>query len=402
MISYNEAKEIITESLRKLETGSAQVPLLSSLNRISFEDIYSDSDMPGFNNSSMDGIAVKYERDLNEWNIIGEVSAGNYSEIRLADPADAVYITTGAMLPADFDTVIPIENILVEGNFAKLNSASRFTKGQFIRSKGEDLKSGSLIIAANTKIGPRQISLASAFGITALRVRDKFRIGVLATGDELVEIESELTADKVRCSNTYGLMAAIENMNMTAVNLGIVKDNRESMERAIKSALNEDIDILITTGGVSAGKYDHLVSIFEQTGVDIKFAGVNIRPGKPMMFGIFEKDGRKKLVFGLPGNPVSALVCFELFVKNTIENVFGRKEIYYAPAILSSDIRKNDNKRHFIRGKLFSSDGVNHVSASGSGTSADLYGLARANCLIVIEEERTDPKKGESVRCMMI
>jgi molybdopterin molybdotransferase len=400
MINYNDAIEIIRKNFLNLNRKTEQVQLLDSLNRILAEDVISDISLPQFDNSAMDGIGVKFNKNISKWSVTGQIFAGNFKDITVSEE-NTVYITTGAKLPNGCDTVIPIEDIVFEENAAMLKDNSKVILGQHIRKCGEDLNAGTIVINKDTLLKSKHISIAAACGKSELQLYPKLKIGTLSTGDELVDISAVPTEDKIRCSNLYTILAAIKEINMEPLNLGFVNDNKLKIVDIIYNALKSDIDVLITTGGVSVGKYDHLKDVLRELGVRIEFSGVNIKPGKPMVFGVYEKEGKRKLIFGLPGNPVSALVNFIIFIKETI---LMRSDSNVNPfyAKLDTDIKKTDKKRHFIRGNCFIRESENYVFPSGSQSSANLYGMSRSNCLIVVEEERTNPKKGEVVKCMMI
>jgi len=192
-------------------------------------------------------------------------------------------------------------------------------------------------------------------------------------------------------------------LNMNAVNLGIVRDEKVLLLQNIADALNSNIDILITTGGVSVGKFDYVKDVFEELGVKIKFWRACIKPGKPIVFGTFNSGSRLKLVFGLPGNPVSSLVNFEIFIRENIIKLYNQPKREYVEAVLQNNLKKKDNKRHFMRGVLTkSNDGTYEVNSEFSQSSGSLVEMSKANCLIVIEEETINPVKGKVVKCMMI
>jgi len=191
-------------------------------------------------------------------------------------------------------------------------------------------------------------------------------------------------------------------MNHTVVNLGFTKDDRSIINEKIKSALSMNIDILITTGGVSVGKYDFLKEIFEKQGVKEKFWKVNIKPGKPIFFGVYSKEDKRTLVFGLPGNPVSSLVNFYVFVKRAIHFLFNLNQLQNVSAILLNDLKKKDGKRHFSRGIIQHEVNEFTVTSEFSQSSGNLVEMSQANCLIEIEEVRKNPPKGERINCILI
>ena len=401
MIPYNDALKKVEMEFEKLKVKTEKADLLDSINRIVAEDIYSDTDQPLFTNSSMDGFAVKYVKGNNRWKIIGEIKSGGYKNINVR-PGESVRIMTGSKLPPGADTVIPIENMIEDNNFVNCLNNILLRKGLNVRQQGEDIREGNLLIRKNTILNSNNIAIAASCGKKTIKVYSKLKIGVLATGDELVDININPKGDKLRASNLYSLLSAIQEMNMIPVSFGIVKDKKQEIIKRIQEALNSGIDILLTTGGVSAGKYDYLIDVFKELGVKIIFSKVNIKPGKPVVFGIYNKNRKRVLVFGLPGNPVSCYVNFILFVKNAIMNRLSLNNNHNTTAILNQTLTKRDNKRHFLRGIIQNKKGINFVSHIGSQSSANIDGLNSANCLIVFNEKIMRLKQGNKVECIMI
>ena len=402
MISYEDAQKILHEEFNFLHLKTEQIDLLNCTNRILAEDVYSDIDLPPFDNSAMDGIAIKFNDKIKDWKLIGEIPAGNFNNVNLDDNS-AISIMTGSKLPQGCDTVIPVEDIDIKDNNAVLKSNAPFQKGMNIRRQGEDLLKTNIALQKHTLLKPHHVSVAASCGRSSLKVFKRLRIGVLATGDELVDIHETPSDDKIRCSNLYAIISAIRNINMHSVNFGIAKDNKELIQSRLKWALESELDILITTGGVSVGKFDFVKEVFEELHVATRFWRVKIKPGKPVFFGTYQHNEGKTLVFGLPGNPVSSLVNFLLFVQlniNHLYNITSNKKFF---AILEDDLKKEDGKRHFMRGIIrYGDDGKFYVKKMGSQSSGNLAEMGKANCLIIVEEERTNPVKGEQVECMTI
>ncbi len=402
MISFEEASKIIGNAFRQLNLTTEKIPFDKALHRTLAEDVLADIDLPPFNNSAMDGIAIRFNDKIRKWKIAGEISAGNYDSYSL-DENSAVSIMTGAKLPEYCNTVIPIEDIDVNGNKAVLKDSAIFKIGMSIRKKGSDLSKNEIAIPKNTYLQPRHLAAAASCGKVELKVFKKLQIGVLATGDELIPVDEKPTGDKIRLSNTYALLASINELSMTGINLGIVTDKKELLLQNIAEALNSEIDILITTGGVSVGKFDYVKDVFEELGVDIKFWRAYIKPGKPIVFGAFDKGNKTKLVFGLPGNPVSSLVNFEIFVRENINKIFNQPERERVKAVLQNDLKKEDKKRHFMRGILIkNNDGIYEVSSAFSQSSGNLVEMSKANCLMIIEEGMINPIEGTEIECIMI
>jgi len=403
MLCFKEAIKLIEGEFLQLTKNIIEVNLSDSTGLTLAEDIYADVNIPAFNNSSMDGYAINYSGDEKSWNITGEISAGNFKDYTL-DVNSAIRIMTGGKIPTNTNAVVPIEDVIEDGSMLLLREGIEIKQNQNIRYKGEGLRSGLSAITRNTVLKAQNIALAGACGKTKLKVYRKLTIGVLVTGDELVDITADQGEDKVRATNLYSLLAGIKEINMNSINLGVVKDDKDLLMSSISSALNSDLDILITSGGVSVGKYDYLKDIFKESGVECNFWRVNVKPGKPLFFGKYVKGNKTKLIFGLPGNPVSSFVSFTLFIKPTVLKFYGHEDFNSHIAMLETPIKKEDSKRHFIRGKLKSDAASNRyfVSVPGSQSSGNLAGLSNSNCLIVIPEEMTNPAKGEEVECIMI
>ena len=403
MLSFKEAIKLIEDEYLQLTKNIIEVNLSDSTGLTLAEDIYADVNIPAFNNSSMDGYAINYSGDEKSWNITGEISAGNFKDYTI-DVNSAIRIMTGGKTPTNTTAVVPIEDVIEDGSMLLLREGIEIKQHQNIRYKGEDLKSGLAAITRNTVLRAQNIALAGACGKTKLKVYRKLTIGVLATGDELVDITADPGEDKVRATNLYSLLAGIKEINMNSINLGVVKDDKDLLMSSISSALNSDLDILITSGGVSVGKYDYLKDIFKESGVECIFWRVNVKPGKPLYFGKYVKGNKTKLVFGLPGNPVSSFVSFTLFIKPTVLKFYGHEDFNFHIAMLETPIKKEDSKRHFIRGRLKSDAASNRyfVSVPGSQSSGNLAGLSNSNCIIVIPEEMTNPATGEEVECIII
>ena len=402
MISYSEAQKIIQTEFGKLKLLTEQIDLVGSVNRILAEDVYSDINLPPFDNSAMDGYAIKFNGNIKEWKITGEIPAGKFSDYNI-DYNSAVGIMTGSKLPSDCDTVIPVEDIDVKDNVAYLKEGARFGKGLNIRKLGEDLLKDKKALGEYTLIKPHHIAVAASCGRSTLKIFKRLRIGILATGDELVDIHETPSEDKIRCSNLYAMISAIRNINMHSVNFGIAKDNKQLILDRLKWALDSGLDIIVTTGGVSFGKYDYVKDAFGELGVETKFWRVNIKPGKPVFFGTYKHNDGVTLVFGLPGNPVSSLVNFMLFVEQNILQLFKIPSSQNFTAILEDNLKKEDGKRHFMRGVYrYADDGKFYVKNMGSQSSGNLAEMGKANCLIIVEEDKMNPVKGEAVECMII
>jgi molybdopterin molybdotransferase len=402
MISYFEANNIIERELRKLEIKTERVGLLEATNRILAEDIISDINLPPFTNSAVDGYAIKFNEEINKWKLIGEISAGNYKDYEIGNGL-TVSIMTGGKMPPDADMVIPIEDVIIDNDKIKLKGNSICKKGMNIRKAGSDLLKNEIAVNKNIIVKPKHVAVAATCGKTELKVYSKFKIGVLATGDELIDISEIPGNDKIRSSNVYSLLSAIKDSNQTGVDLGIVKDDKNEIRKKFESFIDSDIDILVTSGGISVGKYDYVKNVIEELGIKINFWRVNIKPGKPLLFGTYENNNRTKIILGLPGNPVSCLINFILFIKNNILNILGVKDDQLFVAELTETLAKKDNKKHFMRG-LFSKDSSGNIFVKRVGTqsSGNLAEMGKSNCLIIFDEAKSRLNKGDKVFCIPI
>ena len=403
MTSYNEAYNIIKRELSLLNIENEEVELLDSAGRVSLRDIYSNIELPSFDNSSMDGICFKYSEGVKSWNIIGEISAGNFYD-PFVKAGEAILIMTGAKIPSACDTVIPVEDIEICSDNAILKTGTLLEPGQNIRRAAQDLKNGELILSAGLTIKPVNISLLASCGIERVRVHKKLTFGVLATGDELVDITENPVNDKLRASNLYALISHVESLGMKYSNYGIAKDNKEEIKQKIITAIANDVDIILTTGGVSVGKFDYMNDILKELDAEVLFWKVNIKPGRPLLFAKIKYKSKNILLFGFPGNPVSAIVNFTIFIKRAILETYYNLTLQNQKAVLLNDIRKSDNKMHFERGciKYNPSNGLHEICTDDNQSSSNMAGLSRANALAVIEENSNDLKQGDIVECIMV
>jgi len=400
MISYEEALDLIHKEISKINLATEDVDLLESLNRIIAEDVFADVDLPPFDNSAMDGFAIKFNSERSR-KIIGEVSAGNYKEY-IVKEYDAVGITTGSKIPEGADTIIPVEDVIIENDILLFNENAKLKKGTNVRPKGSDLLKDSVTVKKFTKINPSVIAILASCGKDEVKVFRKLKAGILATGDELIPVSEKPANDKIRASNNYALHTAFLSINQGPISYGFLNDDRNAIAGKVKTILDSDIDLFVTTGGVSVGKYDFLKEVFEESGVEKVFWKVNIKPGMPFYFGVYKSGNKSILVFGLPGNPVSTLVNFYIFIEPAIRKLLNQKEKEIYTATLQNDIKKNDGKKHFSRGSIYTGKEGWEVKSHSSQSSGNYYELGNANCLIITETEIRNPKKGDVVKCILI
>jgi molybdopterin molybdotransferase len=397
VVSFDQALKIVLSSVHRLPRES--VELERALGRILARNLHARVPLPPFTNSAMDGFAVRW-RDVQRASaqeparlkVIGELAAGSTFKKRMR-AGEAVKIMTGAAIPADADTVVPVEEVEEQQGYAIVTDTVE--RGQYVRGAGEDAKRGERVLVEGTVLGSRQIAFAAAAGWNRIPVYREPRLGILVTGDELIAPGRPLPRGKVYNSNLFGLQAAAEQRGARVLSLGVARDSRTDLSARIRRALRQ-CDVLVTTGGVSMGGLDLVKEALKRCGVRLRFTRVAMRPGRPMTFGT---KGRA-VVFALPGNPVSCLLGFELFVVPALRRMTGhtgtagRTDL----ATLSTPLHKRKGLRFFAKGIAERRAARHTVRSAGSQSSGVLSSLVRANCLIVLPEEITSVKKGDLVR----
>lgn len=404
MIKYEEALKIVLENTKSL--GIEKVFLKDSLGRILAEDIIADRDNPPANNSGMDGFAVRYEdiKGATEENpvvltLVGEVKAGGQPTPIEKGQATAIY--TGGLIPKGADTVIQKELTKVEDG--KVFIFQELPKGANIRPQGGDYKKGELLIKKGKKIRPAEIGILASVNKATVEVYQKPRVGILTTGDEILDIGEPITSkSQIRTSNTYSLYAQILETGAEPIILGFAKDDPTDLKRKLSYA--KTCDVLLTTGGVSVGEYD-LVKDFvcTQLGVEILFWKVAQKPGKPVAFGVWGEE-KQKLFFGIPGNPVACMFVYETLVKPAIKKMMGKTRVYnpVITAILTKDYkRKKSDRKEFIRVALEFDGNKFLATLFGKQGSNILTGMVYAHGFAVVEIGVNEIKEGENVKVIV-
>ncbi|MFT5875825.1 MAG: molybdopterin molybdotransferase [Clostridium sp.] len=397
MIEVREAKNIINEEVRLLnrEKKYEKVYIDDSLNRVLCEDIYSLDNLPPFDKSAMDGYAIRSHDTQNKENttlkIKSLIKAGDFCTESLKEN-EAYKIMTGAMLPLGSDAVIQIERVKTENG--DLYIYEEVKKGTNIIKLGEEILKGDVPLKKGTLIRPPEIGLLASLGYEFINVYKAPTVGIIITGDELIDIKSEIQKGKIRNSNEYSLRALIKDANAKVFSLGIVKDDRQALKEKILLAF-EKSDIVISSGGASVGDYDFVKDILHEIGTDIKFTSVAIKPGKPTSFAIYEG----KLFFALPGNPSSLINTFEEFVKPAIKSMMGitENESQEFPVILKDNFKAKEGREKYIFVKIEKEDGVYYAYNSGSQCSNHLRAMCNSNGVIIIPKKSGSLKVGEVI-----
>lgn len=404
MINVNDALLKILAPVRVL--NSETINLVDSLGRVLAEDMYADSDIPGFDNSAMDGYAVKSadikgtsKNNPKVLKVIENIKAGDIPN-KILSNNQAVMIMTGAPIPKGADSIVMVEDTKETNNHVSQNANDMFVEifkqgksGENIRRAGEDIKTGELVIQKGTVLRSAHIGILASLGKSPITVTRKPTVALLATGDELVDVHEKVSPGKLRNSNTYTLYTQIIQSGGIPKNLGIAKDDPGQLENKIREGIG--CDILLTSGGVSVGAYDLVKDTLSKLGTNIQFWKVAIRPGKPVVFGTI-KD---KLIFGLPGNPVSSMISFEVFVRPAILKMLGQRQETRkkVDAVLEEDIKKKKGLTYFVRAQTRWDNGVYRTRTTGPQGSAMLKSMARANSMIILPEKDEYIQKGTRV-----
>jgi molybdopterin molybdotransferase len=405
-IPYRDAVAAVMAEASKRTTPAETVPLVLAAGRVLAETIIAQENIPSAANSAMDGYAIQAVTSAGgsvehpvRLRVIGESSAGRPFEGVIAE-GDAVRIMTGGLVPEGADGVIEVESTFEADGYVDLRR--EISSGTAIRRAGEDISLGSAVLSAGRAITPGDIGVLASLGVTNVPVRTRPIIGILSTGNEVIEPHRTPLAGEIRNSGGPALYAACVRAGAEPIDLGIAPDDLDELSERIEEGLR--YDILLTTGGVSAGKYDHVQRIFPKLSVEIRFHKVWIRPGRPVLFGVLEESAGGTLVFGLPGNPVSSLLTFSRFVLPAIRALTAqRQEERLLQGCLSEPIRKHDSKYHFLRGYVESNpNGELTVRTTGTQSSGAMTSMSRANCLIHLDETTRDLEAGETVRLELL
>jgi molybdopterin molybdotransferase len=380
-------------------TATERVHIRQALSRVLAADVVSPFDVPGHDNSAMDGYAVRFS-DLGPGEtVLGEAGAALAGRVfdGKVKPGECVRVMTGAVLPAGTDTVVVQEVTRREGSRVFIPAGQK--KAQNVRYAGEDLKAGSAVLHSGKKIGPAQLGLIASLGIGELAVKRKLRVAFFATGDELASIGAPLKEGEVYDSNRYTLYGMLARLGVEITDLGVVRDDPKLLENAFKRAA-ESADAVITTGGVSVGEADFTRALMAKLG-EVLFWKIAMRPGRPMAFG---RIGNAFL-FGLPGNPVAVMVTFYQFVRDALLHLSGRTDDYAIPLLkvkAAEPLRKVPGRTEYQRGILFRDGDEWKVRATGQQGSGVLRSMSEANCFIVLEHERGKVDTGELVSVQLL
>ena len=400
MITVEQALETILGQVRVL--GAERVDILSARGRVLAQDIVSGLDVPPLDNSAMDGYAVRHTDVATAsadqpalLKIMGDLPAGYTSKDTL-EPGQALRIMTGAPLPPGSDTVIMQENTRSDGATVSILQSEK--RGANVRYAGEDIKKGAVLSQAGALVRPAHIGIMASIKRAMVSVCQRPRVAILSTGDELVDIDEDLGPGKIVTSNSYSLASLVEDAGGTAIMLGIARDTKEALRSRMLEGLHADI--IISSGGVSVGDYDFVKDVLQELGLDMKFWKVLMRPGQPLAFGIIGG----KPAFGLPGNPVSAMVSFEQFVRPAMRKMSGHTRLFRTviEAIARENVKGREGRKFFVRCRLAQKDGQWHATTTGEQGSGILMSMAAASGLMVIPADVSGVSAGDRVKVQVL
>lgn len=400
LISVDGAMKVILESVTPLV--SERVLLDDSLGRVLSGPVTAVRDVPPLANSAMDGFALASAaaegasiNDPSCLPIVRTIPAGDLPGSTVK-PGTAVRIMTGAPVPGGVDTVVPVEQTRVEGEILILNEP--FPAGKNIRSAGEDIAAGIKILDRGRQLMPADLGIMASQGMQEVEVSCRPEVAILATGDEVVPLGQVPGAAQIYSSNSHSLAALIKGCGAIPRQLGIARDDPEHLAELVEEGLGSDV--LITTGGISMGDFDYLKEVFVRVGVQVQFWKVAQKPGKPITFGL--KNG--KLVFALPGNPVSTMLSFELYARPALRKMMGHSRLFRptVSAVLEMDLQKKRGRRNFIRGIVRNNNGTLYVKTTGEQGSGILRSMSAANGIIVLPEDAERAKAGDKVEVYLL
>jgi molybdopterin molybdotransferase len=380
------------------------VNLLDAHGCVLAEDVVATRPLPGFDNSSMDGYAVRSVDVASATPetpvvlpVIGDIAAGS-GGVYSVNNGLSVRIMTGAPIPAGADCVIPVE--WTDGGVARVRIDHAPSPGSYIRRTGEDVTANETVLTKGTALGATQIGLLAAIGRARVMVRPRPRVVIFSTGNELVDVGVEPGPAQINESNSYTLTSAAREAGAIAYRVGIVPDDPTKLMAIIEDQLVR-ADLVVTTGGVSAGAYDTVKAVLSRLGT-VEFVKVAMQPGMPQGFGTVGPDSTP--IFTLPGNPVSSYVSFEVFVRPAIRRMLGVLPLYrpLVRATLASPITKPEGKRSYVRARIEVTDGVYVVTPVGGMGSHLVADLAMANAFVVAPDSATEIPAGSTVSVMML
>ena len=398
-MSVAEARQFIQQFLMPV-VETEKVATMQSLGRVLATDIASLSNVPNHNNSAMDGFAFKFSANLKTLNIIGTAFAGN-AFAGAVKAGECVKIMTGAVIPQGADTVMMQERIAVKSDRITLLDEPKL--GANVRLAGEDLKIGQTVLAKGYVLKPADLGLIASLGIGEVSVFRKLKVAFFSTGDELVSVGKNLAEGQIYDSNRYTLFGMLSRLDVVISDLGVVPDDSIKLEKTLLKAASEH-DVVITSGGVSVGEADFMKGLLAKHG-QVLFWKINMKPGRPLAYGkVGSNENKQAHYFGLPGNPVSAMVTFYQFVQPALQALSGAvtRSMPFFNVECTTSIKKATGRTEFQRGILFEADGVWKVKPLPNQGSGVLSSMSVANCFIVLDDTIGNCEAGATVKVQLL
>ncbi len=401
MISVEEAQDAILPHIPRL--GRERVHIMAALGRVLAEDVVASRPIPPWANSAMDGYAVR-AADLvavsgenpATLRVVAELQAG-FESSRAVGTGEVIRIMTGAPIPEGADAVVMVE-LTEPGGEGEVRILESVPKGEAIRPAGEDVMAGERVFEAGSRLGPAAIAMLASIGRAQVLVNQRPRVAILATGEELIDLDQEPGVGQIYNSNSYALAAQVREAGGEPVILGIARDNAEDLELRLREGLSADV--ILTSGGVSVGDFDLVKNTLGDLGNEMHFWRVRMKPGKPMAFGTLSG----KPIFGLPGNPVSTMVSFELFVRPALLKMQGHAGLHRpkVEARLLHSLKKSPERRHYVRAVTSFEGGEWTARAIEAQGSNIIHSMLRANSLILFPEYETDLPAESRVQVILL
>jgi len=403
LISVQEAKNRLTAQFAPLPAEKVSLSQLGD--RVLSSDIVAEFDLPRFSNSAMDGFAVlaadlegASEKNPITLKVVADIPAGELSD-RVLMAGQAARIMTGAPILDGADGVVPVEYTDFNHRVAGVPAPEYVTiyspveRGAHIRIAGEDVSRGDIVLRKESKVRPQDIGFLSMLGIPSVWVHRQPRVAVFSSGDELLPVGESLSPGKIYDSNTYMLMALFESYGCEPLNMGIAEDRFDNVKSILDDAIKKEVDLIVSSAGVSVGAFDFVHSVVEENG-ELDFWRVNMRPGKPVAFGRYQGIP----FIGLPGNPVSAFVGFEVFVRPALQKMSGLKHTGKSrQRVKLSEPIESDGRESYLRANVTYQDGELAAGLTGHQGSGNLHSLVQANALIIVPSGVKSLEAGDSV-----
>ncbi|MDT3735804.1 MAG: molybdopterin molybdotransferase MoeA [Denitratisoma sp.] len=397
-LSVEQARKLILGLVEPV-AGTERLFVRNALGRVLAEDVLATANVPGHDNSAMDGYAVRYADLAAEGETMLRLAGTAFAGRTFAGSLEAgqcVRIMTGGVIPEGADTVVIQELVRAENDRIVVPPKQR--QGQHVRRAGEDLRAGTPAIRAGKVIRPAELGLIASLGVAEVNVRRRLRVAFFSTGDELCSVGTPLGEGEVYDSNRYTLYGMLTRLGCEAIDLGVVRDDPDALEAAFRRSAVQ-ADVILTSGGVSVGEADFIRGMMEKLG-EVAFWKIAMRPGRPMAFGKIGSDKNTAWLFGLPGNPVAVMVTFYEFVREALLKMMGVAPVEPLPQFrvpCVTPLKKRPGRSEFQRGILFRENGEWKVRATGTQGSGVLRSMSEANCIIVVEHERGNVEPGEAV-----